>query len=507
MDVYAGLVLKPLGFEYATGRHHRAVDPVKEDGKGEVGDDNNSTNFGLYGTFHDTANDDHNNTAETVAAPLSWQSQQRTTRSESGRKSRSDKTRGSGVGSNRSSSSSNSNSRVSLPLSLGARHAATTNTSSSLPGSEYKWKRPDIRSKAAVLMRLLLIAHEHCLRENIALPVLSAPEKGGVGSKVETKGVKREGLKGLDLVESMHLSKSSPLLYPLEDDDGTIVHVLLNEDYDCNCAQQKAELERMKSFTPKFFPTMHKTIESLARIASSSVLEPANVDAFDSMSLLLDIGSALAFKYSLIVQKRKNIRYEDICNTSVDTVVVVDTKLCSMGAHHLSDRVGNIVSSSKCSFLDIEERPNVNTRNDVDSERDGLISDELIEKFCLNKPLLPVIPKEDDEDSSSSGFCNYGGIFNFSPSRLGSDVDMVDASHNANDKSRQQRHLKEQNRISNGEVLSLFLRAMLPQNGKEPSTEKKNDTASLLVKNLIRIIGCCYSVSDNMDMVETDSIR
>eukprot|EP00957_Ditylum_brightwellii_P036808 2787674-Ditylum_brightwellii.AAC.1 len=88
-----------------------------------------------------------------------------------------------------------------------------------------------------------------------------------------------------------------------------------------------------------YYPFLHHTLDKLARAAASSVVHSVHVDASDSISRLLTIGSALVLGQVADVS-------DDDSDGDVAVPLVVDAKLYSMAVDQLSQCMEKITAGN-----------------------------------------------------------------------------------------------------------------------------------------------------------------
>ncbi len=308
-------------------------------------------------------------------------------------------------------------------------------------------KRRDIRNLSIVVMELLLVVHQQSLKDNVAMP------------SVQTNGNENS-------FEQMHFSPKFPL-QPNE----KLRQILLNEDGDTvggGMAPLSLDHRKELLLACRYFPQIHKTIDTLIKCVSSVVSSIGGID--DCTTRLTAIATALAIKYSMVVHKltgpelkqQKKVRCAEGVNAN--TIVVVDAKLCSFGVEQLSTSVGNITTSSNQPFSEDADPPVYE------------LTPDLVQEFSLHKPI--------SFRSQIGDTSEYLGLFK-------GRADLASVSTVSNEQRNKQ--------CLYGEILALFLRAMITNKNAEGKSEEETSTknVSMLTETLLRIITCCYSMEVN----------
>ena len=240
--------------------------------------------------------------------------------------------------------------------------------------------------------------------------------------------------------------------FPLKQGE-VLGQIMLNEDNDYT-------EERMTTFSAKHskeilaecrvFPLMHKTIETLIKCASSTKMTGLVIN--HCATRLTGIGAALGMKSCTVLHKLEPSLISKSQHKAcvVNTLFVVDAKLTSWAVSKLSSCLNSVLSSSGHS---------------VDNSINGQ-PQQVVQQFSLDIPLVIA-----DKFESLVNH-DYLGVF-------GNNLDLNGEVHG-------------------GDILSLFLRAMIPhsQSGKRDHSSKSIQS---LIELLLRLVSCCYSL-DVMDM-------
>ncbi len=290
-------------------------------------------------------------------------------------------------------------------------------------------KRSDIRNLSILVMELLLVAHQKCMSSNVA----EVAHHGNLG-------------------ESFKIMEFIPK-FPLEDDEKLLQILLNDEDNAVDGTIASFSLESKKDSLSKFkyFPLLHKTLDTLTNCATSASMSIGNID--DCGSRLTGIGAALALKYSTVVNKlsaketnqhkKGPIQYHDS-----NTVVVADAKLSSWAINHFSATLTNIISSS----------------NQINTEGSNY---DVVDELCLKEPLS--LNQKEDRDIIEK---QYLGLFADSGESQGT-----------------------QNKIDiDSQTLAFFMRASSRGDNSEQSVVKD------LIHSVLRIVICCYSLNTKSNM-------
>jgi len=264
------------------------------------------------------------------------------------------------------------------------------------------WARPDVRNLASVVIYKLIQSHSNCLRENC-----KSPEAFG--------------------------------------------SVLVNDDTEGFGASVPSGVTR--PLGARFYPAVHKSLNSLCYAAASSGPESTHVG--NVTKRLLGIASAFVFASG---QQGRNI---------------VDAKLYGVAVGQLAECLRSIVSD--------DDRPNTPRAMEVDLEEGQEARYErLNQEYGLEQPLpipalAPASPaksskkkkKKKSDNAEESMACTYGGMFpqqNATPSQ------------------------EEQN-ITDEELLSLLIRAV-------QSTSDESPPSAAMFTELIEIAKCCYDLKE-----------
>ncbi len=301
-----------------------------------------------------------------------------------------------------------------------------------------------------LLMELLLEAHHDCLSNNV--------------SSTTSKASSHE--------EPFEITRLAPK-FPLK--PGEILgHALLNDDnFSGDGGMANSLLNHRCSVLAecRMFPQIHKTIETLINCVSACTVS-TNGNA-DSVTRLTGIGGAIAMKYATVVKKLtgKECKVQSkggqfsSQNENVNTVIIIDAKLCSWAVSHLSVCVSNILSLSKRASMDV----------DTDLKNNELTTD-LVQRFSLDSPLTFI--NHTNEPSTQDYLGLFGDKGNAGNAQ--DEISVVDA-------------ISEKNKVQ-GDILALFVRVFLPN--KKGGTKDASSKAMLLglTETLLRIITCCYSL-------------
>lgn len=277
-------------------------------------------------------------------------------------------------------------------------------------------KRPNIYNLVICVLRLMILNHGQCLKD---IAILS----------------EECSLQGNE-------SKDFPfdLVVGQDAGDGPVVaHILINEE-------ELVKTAIIKEYS-YYNPVVHKTIETLIRCGSTSYSSSERKDC----KILYGFAAAFALKASVVKhhcephkQKRKGI--------AVDSIVVVDAKLCSFAVHYLTEILENIVAFTKNSF-----------RGD-EVDKGASMNADMIGHFHLDNPIVP--------DQT----LNQSGLF-------------TDTSRN--DFNRVEK--ADEKGWRNGFLFSLFFRALLPTN-KKATKASLIKTPFTVIDAMMNAVKVCYSV-------------
>jgi hypothetical protein len=234
----------------------------------------------------------------------------------------------------------------------------------------------------------------------------------------------------------------------------------------------------------KFYPHLHKTIDALARAAASSVTNSVFMDVSDSIERIMCICSAL------ILGNRR------MPSTGV---VILDAKLMGVALRHMSLSLERILT------VDPLDAFSTDADSDANETVDGsILSPELIAVYKLTESLLPNNHAIDTthgtkEGSSASISCTFGGIFHPSGEESMSDNESLHGEENTSARTRSQ---YRQSRLQEGDLLALFLRAMVPTTTTTTTTtgiattvahSQALSAATMLLTQLFGIVQSCYA--------------
>ena len=312
-------------------------------------------------------------------------------------------------------------------------------------------KRTDIRNLAIVLMELLLAAHHNCLRDNVAIPA-ARPN-------------------GLD--ESIEMMYFTPK-FPLEDGE-VLGQIVLNGDCeDVDGGIPVLSMGHKKNLLAEciYFPQIHRTIETLVKCVSSVTLVE------DCTTRLTGIGAALAMKYGTVINKLKAKESKHTRKahggSNVNTITVVDARLCSWAVCQLSTTLGKIISLSEQSS---HEKNAVTQQNESTTD--------LVQRFSLDDQIIMTNQVGDQYTREYLGLFDENG-------HSGGEICASDISLG-------------QCKLHGG-ILALFLRAMLSHNNKGGKKDSSTKSMLKLTEMLLRIVTCCYSL-DAKDTINNNARR
>ena len=347
------------------------------------------------------------------------------------------------------------------------------------PAQDLGWIRPDIRHEASELVWWLMAAHSRCLRENF---LESAQAQAAIGGE--------------------------------DGPDGNFVGLLINVD-GISAAQEAHDAVLCHPFIPRAVDTLARcaasAITSSGQSTSprssspprpgSSVVLPDTVSS--CIGKVMALASALAFGGGALVSFDLVPPSGDGRNTANQASVarIVDARLASMAVCTLSDCLKRIaeahVTTAVCT--DGENRSSVTGG--------GCVPEDLVAYYRLGSPL--VLATEKEPATRTDGFCSYGSMLvpppghgkmnilsgneDFFPSvgaRGGLEVLLSRVPSRSSSISGNTEQ-KIGTSIQDGDVLALFLRAMLPADTEEK--DESGISASLLLTRLLDLVGCCYS--------------
>ena len=316
-------------------------------------------------------------------------------------------------------------------MSSGSKEKSSNGSNKSIQN-----KRSDIRNLSLVVMELLLIAHQKCMEANVA-------------------DLARLG----NLEESFQITKMTPK-FPLQEGE-RLLQVFLNEDDDkVDGNINSFPLENKKNLSDKcrYFPLVHKTLNTLINCATSVSMSNGNID--DCASRLTGIGAALALRYGTVLNRipekeRKQQKKGRGQSDDINTIVVVDAKLTSWAVSHLSATLTKIIASAK-ETIEAHE-------NNKESQES---SDEIMDEFLIKEPLSLI--QEKDADSRKY---QYLGLFRDCPEK----------------QVTRGKHMKHD---IHSQALALFMRAT-----NDIGVISDESAVYNLIHYLLRIVTCCYSLN------------
>ena len=340
------------------------------------------------------------------------------------------------------------------------------------PSFDDSWIRPDIRHEASALIRRILSVHSRCLRENFNVQALLSTGK---------RALPENGNKG--------------------DSNGS-GRYLVNDDV-LSGPQQLRE-------TALCFPFMPRTLDVLARCAASiipvssasssnSSTEVPRDSVSTCMSKMMALASALAIGGGSIILSEET----DDKGGDEGCFVIADARLSSMAVSTLMDCVKRIATTSSTS--------SGATSSVSGGDTSGLMPAELVQLYHLDKPLIPPSSGgELNESAKVDGFCSYGGALILLPVSAHSSSSasvpgddglgtLMGITSSAGGSSGQ----RHGGCLEDGDVLALFLRAMLEPSGDHQYTAE--ECAARLLTQILRIVGCCYARVSDLQPVARDS--
>ena len=294
-------------------------------------------------------------------------------------------------------------------------------------------RRPSIYNLVIAVLRLMILNHGECLKD---IAVLA--EQFGQGQGPES------GEFPFDLVVGQGADDDTGGV-----ENGPVVgHILVNEE-------ELVKEAIIKEYT-YYNPVMHKTIEILIRCVNTSFSSTERNDC----KILYGFAAAFALKASVVehhcgIPKRKKKGVSSSTSSLVpivDSIVVVDAKLCSFAVHYLTDILANIVTFTKNSF-----------RGDV-VDKGASMNAEMIGHFYLDNPIVP--------DQT----LNQAGIF-------------IDETRD----NYQRIETADEKGWRNGFLLALFFRALLPTH-KKASKSTLVKTPVTVIDAMMIAIKTCYAV-------------
>ena len=339
------------------------------------------------------------------------------------------------------------------------------------PSFDDSWIRPDLRHEASALIRRILSVHSRCLRENFNEQALLSTGK---------RALPENGDKG--------------------DSNGS-GRYLVNDDV-LSGPQQLRE-------TALCFPFMPRTLDVLARCAASTIPPVSSASSSNSptevprdsvstcMSKMMALASALAIGGGSIILSEEN----DDKDGDEGCFVIADARLSSMAVSTLMDCVKRIATTSSTS--------SGATSSVSGGDTSGSMPAELVQLYHLDKPLIPSSGGELNESAKVDGFCSYGGALilpssahsSSSASAPGDDGlgTLMGITSSASGSSGQ----RHGGCLEDGDVLALFLRAMLDPSGDHQHTAE--ECVARLLTQILRIVRCCYTQVSDFEPVDRDS--
>ena len=131
--------------------------------------------------------------------------------------------------------------------------------------------------------------------------------------------------------------------------------------------------------------------------------------ALDYATLVLRRDSPVVISATSLVsendggKRRVNKKQRGFPKPPIDTAVVIDAKLASLGVECLSETLGNIISSCDNSMIH---------SGDFGSSADMPM--DLVKEFRLDEPLVPTLQaKEGGTEVKNGRPCSFGGLYNF----------------------------------------------------------------------------------------------
>ena len=304
-------------------------------------------------------------------------------------------------------------------------------------------RRPSIYNLVIAVLRLMILNHGQCLKD---IAVLA--EQCGQGQGPESGEFPFDLVVGKDDAGGV---ESGPV----------VGHILVNEE-----ELVKEAIIKEYSY---YNPVMHKTIETLIRCVNTSYSSTERNDC----KILYGFAAAFALKASVVEHhcgppKRKKKGVSSSTRSIVpivDSIVVVDAKLCSFAVHYLTEILANIVTFTKNSF-----------RGDV-VDKGASMNAEMIGHFYLDNPIVP--------DQT----LNQAGIF-------------IDESRD----NHQRIETADEKGWRNGFLLALFFRAFLPTHKKAlKSTLVK--TPVTVIDTMMNAIKTCYSVKQDPVAIAAGKVK
>ncbi len=341
-----------------------------------------------------------------------------------------------------------------------------------------------IRNMITAVITLLLQAHHKCIHDNYVMNVVR------IIHSPDDK-ISAELTRGATMKESV-----LPSIHPFQKNLERVFHVMLNNN-DSSSMFNPIGNSRGSDFAP-IYPLLHRTIATLARNASSFSTDN---EATNSRDIVLGIGCSLAFKYG---SAEHSFTYEN----KPALIYVADSKLISMAINHLSDSLGKVICSSKNLNCDTKEDNEKSVKGDHESKASPPIQHSLINDFALNKAIVPDLR----EISMESGFDGRDYLGTLAISTI-NDESKVSIQSNGSSPSSEEifdSFLGNDTNAENSstpkvEVLALFLRALMDEEGENCTTDPEvilSSTKKFISKLLLLLLGC-YTVADRQETSPT----
>ncbi|KAL7543894.1 hypothetical protein ACHAXR_013387, partial [Thalassiosira sp. AJA248-18] len=405
-------------------------------------------------------------------------------------------------------------------------------------GGNKIWIRPDVRNETAVLTKVLMQAHVGCLHDNVVVV-------GGTKKKQQTTVKAPPPPGGFVLLNDDETFHSSNTASPSSSSSKRRSAGSSSAGKVSSSNNNNANNNSMK-----YYPFMHRTLETLGRTAASSSFFASS----DGKAKIVTIGSGVALRCFLE-------RYECYCNnnnggnTSVSsnnsspedgssgaTVVVLDAKLMSLAVSQFSECLEGILlnamtMTSMMSASNSSSAAATSSAAASSSNTSCAIPENIVSTCHLNDPLditpdnakravlLAARAAAEDSSKGNTGFASssggggntsfsaYGGAFTKMPQetkKKKSDAAASSSSATTTGGVRSFRNSAAHHSSSNNsnstnsnnsvEILSLFVRAQLSKDDTSPSPTKimgdspppYHQAMTSLLKSLLGIIRVCY---------------
>ena len=313
-------------------------------------------------------------------------------------------------------------------------------------GMGVRARRPSIYNLVIAVLRLMILNHGQCLKD---IAVLA--EQCGQG----------QGPESGDFPFALVVGQGADDDAGGEENGPVVGHILVNEE-----ELVKEAIIKEYSY---YNPVIHKTIETLIRCVNTSYSSTERNDC----KILYGFAAAFALKASVVEHHcgppKRNKKGASSSTSSivpmVDSIVVVDAKLCSFAVHYLTEILANIVTFTKNSF-----------RGDG-VDKGASMNAEMIGHFYLDNPIVP------DQTLSQAG------IF-------------TDESRD----NHQRIETADEKGWRNGFLLALFFRALLPTHQKaSKSTLVK--TPVTVIDSMMNAIKTCYSVKQDPVAIAAGKVK